>query len=94
MTVGLLLFLYALSSLWLARTVSRPATERVMSMRVPFVSLLFFAALHTPAFAYLDPGTGSIVLQAIIGAVAVGAATISVYWNKLKALVLGRLRSK
>ena len=65
-----------------------------MSMRMPLVSLLFFAALHTPALAYLDPGTGSMILQAIIGGVAVGAATISVYWTKLKTFFLGRARSK
>lgn len=37
-------------------------------------------------FAYLDPGTGSLVLQAIIGgAVAVGVA-LKVYWHKIIGL--------
>ena len=38
----------------------------------------------TSEYAYLDPGTGSIILQAIIGFIAVCMATISFYWNKLK----------
>jgi O-antigen/teichoic acid export membrane protein len=29
-----------------------------------------FLLLHRPAYAYLDPGTASIVLQAVVGAVA------------------------
>lgn len=47
---------------------------------------LFFAALIVPAHAYLDPGTGSMILQAIIGAIAVAGATLSVYWAKAKQL--------
>lgn len=39
----------------------------------------------SPAFAYLDPGTGSMVLQAILGAVAIAGATISVYWQRVRA---------
>ena len=36
------------------------------------------------AEAYLDPGTGSIILQAILGLIAAAAATASFYWNKVK----------
>ncbi|GAA4524253.1 hypothetical protein GCM10023174_07470 [Chelativorans composti] len=55
-------------------------------MKILFPTIAFSAALILPAHAYLDPGMGSMVLQAIIGAVAVGGAAISVYWNKLKSL--------
>ena len=37
------------------------------------------------AFAYLDPGTGSIILQGIIGAIALGMATGRLWWYRLKA---------
>ena len=63
-------------------------------MRVSTISLLFLLALHSPAYAYLDPGTGSILLQGIIGGVAVGAATISVYWKKLTSIFVARTRDK
>ena len=48
--------------------------------------ILIFKTSH--AHAYLDPGTGSIILQAIIGFIAAGIATISVYWVKFKSIIL------
>ena len=57
-------------------------------------SLGFFLASLMPAHAYLDPGTGSMILQATIGAVAVAFTTISVYWHKLKSFFVGRSRPK
>ena len=47
------------------------------------VTLFFFDS----AFAYLDPGTGSIIIQAILGFIAAAITTISIYWNKLKIFV-------
>ena len=41
----------------------------------------------TKAFAYLDPGTGSIILQAILGFIAATIASISIYWAKFKSLI-------
>ena len=35
------------------------------------------------AFAYLDPGTGSMVIQALIAAVAGAGYTIAVYRDKI-----------
>lgn len=49
-----------------------------------FVFLLFFA---TNAFAYLDPGTGSILLQGLIAAVAAVVGYIGLFWHKVKAFV-------
>ena len=45
--------------------------------------IIFFMLTNSP-YAYLDPGTGSIILQAIIGFIAAALATVSLYWNKLK----------
>jgi hypothetical protein len=43
------------------------------------------------AYAYLDPGTASLLLQGIIGAIAAGLVVIKLYWQRLKALFgLGR----
>lgn len=35
------------------------------------------------AFAYLDPGTGSYVFQALLAVVIGAAFTIKIYWQKL-----------
>jgi len=43
----------------------------------------------SPAYAYLDPGTGSIILQAIIASVAVGLATMKMWWYRIKAFFSG-----
>lgn len=55
--------------------------------RYPLLTIgtVAFAALTTPAYAYLDPGTGSMILQAIIGAVAVGTASMSLFWHRVKS---------
>ena len=36
----------------------------------PLILFAVYASLASPAYAYLDPATGSIALQALIGAVA------------------------
>jgi len=43
-----------------------------MNARIFRATTLFavYAALSSPAYAYLDPATGSIIIQAVIGAVA------------------------
>lgn len=38
------------------------------------------------AAAYLDPGTGSMVLQGLIAAIAVVGFTIKSYWYKIRAI--------
>ena len=43
------------------------------------------------AFAYLDPGTGSMLLQVILGGVAAVGVAVKLYWHKIRvALRLGR----
>ncbi|MGH6874613.1 MAG: hypothetical protein ACREDW_06320 [Aestuariivirgaceae bacterium] len=51
------------------------------------VALWFGSTEH--AFAYLDPGTGSILLQAIIGGVATGLFIVRSYWRKIRNLFGG-----
>jgi hypothetical protein len=50
------------------------------------LSVVIFSASMTPAHAYLDPGTGSIILQGLIGGAVVAGSFISIYWSKFKAL--------
>jgi nitrate/nitrite transporter NarK len=37
------------------------------------------------AYAYLDPGTGSMILQGLIGGIAGGMFAIRIYWGRLKS---------
>jgi len=42
------------------------------------------------AQAYLDPGTGSIIIQSLIAAIVGGAYTIKTYWYKIKLFFSSR----
>ena len=55
--------------------------KKISKFTLFFLLIVFYTK---PVFAYLDPGTGNIILQAIVGAIAAGATFISVYWQKLK----------
>ncbi len=48
-----------------------------------FLSVLSIAA---PAHAYLDPGTGSMLLQLLLGGVAGALVVGKLYWHRVKAL--------
>ena len=37
--------------------------------------------------AYIDPGTGSLVLQMIAGGVAAAAVTAKLYWRRLRRVL-------
>ena len=39
------------------------------------------------ALAYIDPGSGSIILQALLGVLAAVGASVSIYWNKIKNFI-------
>ena len=48
-------------------------------------SLVLLLLLMNDTEAYLDPGTGSMLLQVILGGVAAVAVAIKLYWHKLRA---------
>ena len=48
--------------------------------------LLGLALMPACASAYLDPGTGSILLQGLIAAVAGIAVAGRIYWDRIKRL--------
>lgn len=51
-------------------------------MRV-FIAVLLLLAL-TDVMAYLDPGTGSMLLQVILGGVAAVGVAIKLYWHRFR----------
>ena len=56
-------------------------------MKFFILILILYFSLFGKSFAYIDPGTGSIILQAVIGFFAAGIATLYFYWNKFKLLI-------
>ena len=63
-------------------------------MDIKFLTLLLYSILTVNAYAYLDPGTGSLILQLILGGIAAFFAMISGYFTKIKILLKKIFKSK
>lgn len=50
------------------------------------LAALFIAASTTSAHAYLDPGTGSMLLQLLLGGIAGLAIAAKLYWYRFLSL--------
>ena len=44
------------------------------------------ATMSESVFAYIDPGTGSLIIQGLLAAIAGAFVTIKLYWYKIKSL--------
>lgn len=49
-------------------------------------ALLGLIVIPTAAYAYIDPGTGSVLIQGIIAAIAAVGVTLKLYWHRLVGL--------
>ena len=58
--------------------------------------IVFIIILLRPdiSYAYFDPGTGTLLLQGLVAALAAAGAAITIYWNKLKSLFLKKKNDK
>jgi hypothetical protein len=63
------------------------------SFTTPVVFVFFFVMVPMPAFAYLDPGAGSALIQGILGAVAAIGVALKLYWHRILKF-LGLRKSK
>ncbi len=62
-------------------------------MHVTMLAVLTSIAFHGTAYAYIDPGTGGMLLQLLLGGVAGGLVIVRLYWQRLReimARMLGR----
>jgi len=59
------------------------------ALRVAFL-LSACLLIASPAQAYLDPGTGSMLLSAVIGVAAAVALAVKMFWYRLIGLFRGR----
>lgn len=54
-----------------------------------FLALLVVIGLfasEAPVHAYLDPGSGSMLLQVLLGGFAAAGVIVKLYWNRLTSL--------
>ena len=50
---------------------------------IRYVSFIMMMVIPIDAFAYLDPGTGSIIIQSAIASIAAAGYIIKIYWYKI-----------
>jgi len=59
-----------------------------------FLIISVLLAVSVNAHAYLDPGTGSMLLQVVLGGVAAIGVVIKLYWHRLRAALGLRKKEK
>jgi len=55
------------------------------SQRLPLVCMLLIC--WAPAHAYIDPGTGSALIQGLIAAVAAVGVALKLYWHRIMGFI-------
>ena len=55
---------------------------------IMIIPLLFYQFSVQEAFAYIDPGSGSVIIQMIIGGLVGTGIAIKIFWFKIKTAVL------
>lgn len=59
-------------------------------MHLACLTIAMWMALSGTAYAYIDPGTGSILLQAVVAVIATVMGVLSLWWKKIKAFFSGK----
>lgn len=61
-----------------------------LNLKPLLLGLFLFSVIPSGvAYAYLDPATGSMLLQIIIGGIAGALVTIKLYWTNVKIFLSG-----
>jgi hypothetical protein len=65
-----------------------------ISIRFTLVIALLLLCIPSGLFAYIDPGSGSYIIQVIIAAFLGGAVAIKVFWQRIKNFFASRFSKK
>ena len=65
-----------------------------MKFILAIIALIFTLLLSPNAHAYLDPGSGSYMLQILLGTLVAGFFAIKQYWHRLRYFFKERFRKK
>lgn len=55
-------------------------------MWVVYLAALMSLVTISPAAAYLDPGSGSLVFQVVVGGLMAGSLAVKVFWRRIASL--------
>ena len=58
-----------------------------MSFAIVIAAVWIVLVCATPVYAYIDPGSGGMIVQLLLGGVAGAAVVLRLYWHRLLKLV-------
>lgn len=61
-----------------------------ISMNRPAAIAVGTILLWDDALAYIDPGTGSLMIQWLFGMLLAGFAVLNIYWHRVKGFLSGK----
>lgn len=61
-----------------------------MKSSILYISSIILLTFSAPSMAYIDPGSGSAIMSAIVGFFAAVTMLVKTYWYKLKSLFSSR----
>jgi F0F1-type ATP synthase assembly protein I len=71
--------------------VSFEGTDHMWTLLVVAILLLL---VSSPAYAYLDPGTGSMIVQGLLAALAALSAVVAAFWTRIRRFLSRRAASE
>lgn len=57
-------------------------------------TFLIYFFISNNAYAYIDPGMGSLILQAILGSIAAALTSMAIFWGKIKLFFRNLFKKK
>jgi len=56
-------------------------------LAVILMSIFLVLIFVNQSYAYIDPGTGSMLVQAVLAAVAVASVSIGIFWRRIRSFL-------
>lgn len=71
------------------------STSWLKKITVIILSVLFYSLLFPKkTYAYIDPASGSIIIQVLLGFLVGGMVTLKIFWNRIKTCLKKLFRRK
>ena len=56
-------------------------------LAVILISIFLVLVLVNQSYAYIDPGTGSMLVQAVLAAIAAVSVSIGIFWHRIRSFL-------
>ena len=56
-------------------------------LAVILISIFLVFILVNQSYAYIDPGTGSMLVQAVLAAIAAVSVSIGIFWHRIRSFL-------